>query len=519
MREDGRRRAVIERVTPQVDGGRFAVRRLLGEPLRVEAEVFADGDDLLSGRLLWRAAADFAWTETPLVPLGGDRWQAVMTPGEAGRWLYSVSAWVDPFQTWRRDLERQVAAGKDLHPFFQRGARLLEGAGERAREGGRYADSRVLAGLARDLGKGLDSVERLRLALDRELGELMERYADRRFETVLDRELPLVVERERAGWGAWIEPAGPVTVEDLEDAAELGFDVVSIPGAPEVDGLRRLLDAAEELNLELALEVAGLSRLDLTGDDWKAAWEALRSAVERWIREGVRIFRFADPPARPFAFWEWLIGEVQSRHPDVLFLAAAAARRERLAKLGFTQILVPVSEWREGSGLDRPPLAEFLRPSLWADSRDPLAVQRFLLAATLGANFGVSGPLAPDRADNLRELASFVNRLRREHPALERGRSLRFHGSDNPEILAYSKQEGAERVLVVVLLDPCHVRSAWIDLDLGALELAPERPFAVRDLLTGARYRWHGARNFVALDPRSTPAHLFRIEPWEEEAQ
>jgi starch synthase (maltosyl-transferring) len=247
----------------------------------------------------------------------------------------------------------------------------------------------------------------------------------------------------------------------------------------------------------------------------------------------------------------------------------------RLAKLGFTQSY-NYFPWRNGkhelteyfTELTRTEVAEYFRPNLWPNTPDILTealqiggraafVQRFVLAATLGASYGIYGPAFElmestprergseeyldsekyqlrtwplegdlERADSLRELIARVNRARRENPALQSDRGLVFHGIENDQLLAYSKSAPApggaakgeveNAVLVVVNLDPHHRQSGWTQLDLGALgvqsdEGGDDRPFQVHDLLTDARYLWQGPRNYVELDPASVPAHVFRI--------
>ena len=671
MREDGRRRVIIEGVAPEIDCGRFAIKRTLGETVTVEADAFADGHDAITCLLLWRPAADPGWNEVRMAPLdplpanprapGNDRWQASFTVGELGRYLYTVHAWVDHWQTWRRDLQKRVAAGQEVGLDLRIGAALVDGASERAREGGRQADARILAGLARDLGKGLDLDERLRLALDEELSALMDRHADRRLATVYGRELPVTVDRERARFSAWYElfprstaplsePERHGTFRDLEArlpyVAGMGFDVVYLPpihpigtthrkgknnartaepgdvGSPWAIGaigsggaeggghkaihpdlgtpadFHRVVERARELGMEVALDVAfqaspdhplaaehpewfrqrpdgtiqyaenppkkyeDIYPFDFEGEDWRGLWEELKSVFDHWIGEGVRAFRVDNPHTKPFAFWEWALGEIRREHPDVIFLSEAFTRPKvmyRLAKLGFTQSYTYFA-WRRHKAeiqeylteITRPPVVELFRPSFWPNTPDILTdqlqtggramfVQRFLLAATLTANYGIYGPAFElmehvprepgseeyrdsekyqlrrwdlDRPDSLCELIAHVNRIRRENPALQSDRSLRFHAIENDQILCYSKAT-ADRgnvILVAVTLDPRDTQAGWVRLDLPALGLAPGEAFQVHDLLTGARYSWQGEHNFVQLDPEGTPAHIFRIQ-------
>ena len=113
----------------------------------------------------------------------------------------------------------------------------------------------------------------------------------------------------------------------------------------------------------------------------------------------------------------------------------------------------------------------------------------------------------------MRDFIARVNRIRRDNPALQSDRGLKFHPIDNESLLAYSKTstDRTDAVLVIVNLDPHHAQTGWLELDLTGLALAPERSFQVHDLLSGARFLWKGVRNYVALDPTHTPAHIFRI--------
>jgi starch synthase (maltosyl-transferring) len=252
-----------------------------------------------------------------------------------------------------------------------------------------------------------------------------------------------------------------------------------------------------------------------------------------------------NPHTKPFELWDWLIAEVQSRHPEVIFLAEAFTRPNvmyRLAKGGFTQSYTYFT-WRNTrddlteyfSKLTTGPEREFFRPNLWPNTPDilheylqtggrPAFVVRFVLAATLGANYGVYGPAFElceaaaawdvNRADSLREIITRVNALRREHAALQRDAGLRFHKTDNPMLLCYSKSAAdasANVVLVVVNLDPAHTQSGWLTLDLASLGLDEGTAFQAHDGLSHSRFLWQGARCYVALDPHSQPAHIFTI--------
>jgi starch synthase (maltosyl-transferring) len=193
-------------------------------------------------------------------------------------------------------------------------------------------------------------------------------------------------------------------------------------------------------------------------------------------------------------------------------------------------------------------MREYFRPNFWPNTPDilpehlqwggrPAFVQRLILAATLSSNYGIYGPAFElmehvaragveeyvdnekyqlrtwdvGRADSLAPLIRLVNRIRRENRALQDMRELHFHRTDNDQLLCYSKRGDDGAVLVVVNLDPHHTQSGFIDLDARALGVHPDETFQVHDLLGDARYRWRAGRNYVQLDPRIMPAHLFRL--------
>jgi starch synthase (maltosyl-transferring) len=238
-------RAVIDRVTPAVDEGRFAVKRVAGEPLTVEADCFTDGHDSIRVMLRWRAEGDARWREVEMAPLGNDRWRAQIVAGEPGRYRYGAVAWVDHFATWRKEFARREGIA-DLRQAAQVGAALLVETAARARGADRkkladWAAALAAAGRA-DAGIEIDAEALRALALDEHGEAIAARHPDRRFETAWPVELPLRVDRERARFSSWYElfprstskePGRHGTLADcearLEYVAGLGFDVVYLP--------------------------------------------------------------------------------------------------------------------------------------------------------------------------------------------------------------------------------------------------------------------------------------------------
>ena len=239
---DGRIRAVVDAVLPVVDRGRFAAKCIAGEPFQVTAHCFADGHDVLQARLCWRADAESGWHEVVMEALPNDEWEAAFVPPAPGRYLYTVEAWVDPFDSWRHDMERRVDAA-DIRIAARVGAQEIEAAAQRADAADReaLADwSRQLAEVAADEGMPAAGVKGL--AIDEDLARIARRHPDRRFAQRFAPELPLVADRARARFSTWYElfprsaspePGRHGTFRDVEARlpaiAAMGFDVLYFP--------------------------------------------------------------------------------------------------------------------------------------------------------------------------------------------------------------------------------------------------------------------------------------------------
>lgn len=300
---------------------------------------------------------------------------------------------------------------------------------------------------------------------------------------------------------------------------------------------------------------------DFECDAWQSLFNELLSVVQHWVEQGVRIFRVDNPHTKSFSFWEWLIRMVKSETPEVIFLAEAFTRPKimyRLAQLGFTQSYTYFA-WRNTAWelrkyfeeLAAYPVCEFFWPNLWPNTPDilteylqtggkPSFIVRLALAATLGANYGIYGPpfeqmvATPleigleeyldsekyqvrhweiDRPDSLKGLIARINRIRRENSALQQQRNLRFVPLGNEELLCFCKftDDRSNLVVVVANLNPHHTHSGWVDLPLEELHLEPHRPYQVHDLISDARYLWRSGSNYIELNPRIMPVHIFRI--------
>jgi starch synthase (maltosyl-transferring) len=380
-------RIQILNVWPQIDCGRFPVKRTVGDRVDVWADVFRDGHEALGVAIRFKAPGG-KWQEAPMLPLGNDRWSGSFEVDRCGRWCFRVTAWHDRVASWQDEIRRKVEAGQDdLTSELAEGARLF----------------------------GRDELS---------VSEALEARIEDRHAVTESQQFEVDVDRVRARFGSWYELfprswggfAGVTKV--LPELAELGFDVVYLPpihpigttnrkgpnntldpkpgdpgspwaiGGPEgghdaihpelgtLEEFDRMVVRAQELGLEIALDFAiqtspdhqwlkehpewfqrrpdgtiryaenppkryqDIHNVDWESQDWKGLWDALRDAMLHWCDRGIRAFRVDNPHTKPVPFWEWLIAEVRARYPETIFLAeafTAPALMTTLAKAGFSQ--------------------------------------------------------------------------------------------------------------------------------------------------------------------------------------
>ena len=298
--------------------------------------------------------------------------------------------------------------------------------------------------------------------------------------------------------------------------------------------------------------------INFWSDDRENLWKACRDVVLYWIEHGVKIFRVDNPHTKPLAFWEWMIEDVQRVHPDAIFLSESFTRPNRmksLGKLGFSQSYTYFT-WKNSSWelrdylteLTKTDMLEYYRPNFFANTPDILHEYlqhggrsafriRLVLAATLSPIYGIySGyelcenvavkPGSEEYLDsekyeirvrdwnapgNIKQDVSKLNRIRAENAALHELGNFEPVNTDFDGIFAYRKHAPGNELLVIVNLDPHAAHETMVDVPLAAMGLDANEPYEVTDLLTGARYTWRGARNYVKLDPNERVAHLFRV--------
>ncbi len=639
---------VIERVTPSVDRGRFAAKRIVGDEVTVQATVYKDGHDRLTGRIRYRAPGAATWrTASMEYEKDFDRVSGSFVVDRIGRWTFTVDAWTDRWSSWRSETEQFLAAGADIQMELLEGALLLDEAAARASGGEKTALTHA-ADRLRD--ESLTPGDRAAAALHPGIADLMVARLPARDAVRHGRVYAIDVDREIAAFAAWYEmfPRSHSSESDrhgtfidaakrLPALADLGFDVVYLPpihpigtthrkgrnnslvpeprdpGSPwaiggeagghtavhpdlgTLDDFRQFVHAAEDAGLEVALDYAlqcspdhpwvhehpdwffirpdgsikyaenppkkyeDIYPINFWCDDYPNLWAACRDILLFWIEQGVKIFRVDNPHTKPFAFWDWVLGEVKVLYPDAVLLSEAFTRPARmhgLAKLGFTQSYTYFT-WRNSAWelteylteLTEPDVVQYFRPNFFTNTPDilhaylqqggrPAFRVRLVLAATLSPLYGIySGfelcenvPVREgseeylhsekyeirarewDAPGNINDDIRSLNRLRRAHPALRQLPNLRFHPTENEQMLCYEKWSGSDHILCVVNLDPHAPQEGMVHVPIDVLGIGEDEWYEVEDLLSGERYTWRGVRNYVRLDPERQVAHLLRAE-------
>lgn len=591
-------RIIILDVEPQVDCGRWPAKACVGDRVPVSATVVRDGHEVLRAVVRWKRQGG-RWREEPLAPTGNDRFEGSFPAEAIGRYRFAVEAWVDRHAGWLDEHDRKVAVGQeDLSGELTEGA-LLFGPGtvEEWRERAEALAAKERHGRVRSGVLEVD-VERVR-AREGAWYELFPRswgglrgveavvgdLAELGFDVVYLPPIHPIGETNRKGRNNAPEALpGDVGSPWAIGAAAGGHDAVD-PGLGTLADLEALVATAAEHGMEVALDFAvqcspdhpwltehpewfqrrpdGSLKYaenppkryqDIHNVDWETSdrdglWRALRDVVLHWCGAGVRVFRVDNPHTKPVPFWEWLIAEVRSAFPDVVFLSEAFTRPAMMTALGkagfsqsYTYFTWKTTKWELVELVEQlRSWSTFLRPNLWPNTPDilhaslveggrPAFESRLVLAATLSPSYGIySGfeacenvPLRPDSEEYLDSekyevkhrrlegpllpLLRTLNGIRRAHPSLRRLEGLRWLETANDGLLGYLRAWEDDLVLVVVNLDPHAAQAGVLDVpdDLGL-----PAAFTVRDELSGHAWGWSVGRNYVRLEPGQ--AHILAV--------
>lgn len=500
----GQQRVIIENIKPQVDCGRFPVKRVIDDVIKIEADIFCDGHDALSAEVLYRFKDETNWNLLEMKYLINDRWIAEFPVTAIGFYYFKINAWVDQFKSWHRDILKKLEAGVEFDIDLLIGAGIIQNSLD-LYETIPEKDKKFLIKVVNEFKADDEAPEdKTGYIHNNRLYQIMIKYPVKNHIAATRQEFALKVERLRANFSSWYEvfprslgagtdKYGTFTdcINFLPYVAEMGFDVLYLPpihpigetrrkgrnnnviaqpgepGSPWAIGgkrgghkalhpelgtmeeFQRLVNAARELQIELALDIAfqcspdhpyvsehpqwfkrrpdgslqyaenppkkyeDIYPLNFESDDWENLWEELKSIFLFWINKGVKIFRVDNPHTKSLNFWEWVIDEINKENADVIFLSEAFTRPKvmnSLAKKGFTQSYTYFT-WRHTkyeittycNELVKTNARDFFRPNFWPNTPDILPeflqvtnrsgyIQRLILAATLSSNYGIYGP-------------------------------------------------------------------------------------------------------------------------------
>jgi starch synthase (maltosyl-transferring) len=643
---NGQQRVIISGITPEIDAGRFYIKNIIGETVTVEADIFADGHDVLRGRVLFRheTETDLGFNEMQFI--SNDRWTGSFQTTKTGFYYYSISGWIDHALTWHHGFVKKYEDSQNLTVELLIGANFLEEMLPQASKTD-IASIKKMVKLFRDPKKYADAVQQ---ALGNEIKDYIKAYPNTENASTYSKELKVYTERIAAGFSSWYSffPRSAArkegkhgTFKDCEALlpriAELGFDVLYFPpihpigfnfrkgknnavnALPGDDGVpyaigseagghkavlkdlgtladfKRLIKKSAEHGLEVALDFAiqcspdhpyvkehpkwftwrpdgtvqyaenppkkyqDILPVNFENDDWKDLWEELKSILDYWCEQGVRIFRVDNPHTKSFHFWEWCIAEVQKKYPGTIFLSEAFTKpkvMKELAKLGYTQSYT-YYVWRTSkhelieymTELTQTEMKDYFRPNFWPNTHDinPYMLQggneaafisRYFMAATLSSNYGIFGPSYElmyhdpypgkeeylnsekyevrywdwEKRNKLTDVITRVNAARKTNPALQSTNNITFCDIANDNVIAYYKKTGNNHILCVVNIDPNSRQGGFVKVPLAELGINNGTPFKVFDILTGIYYSWSSEWNYIELDPWNMPMHLFCIE-------
>jgi len=493
-------RVVIEGIQPLVENGIFPIKRVIGELVQVSADVFPDGHDVVQAEVLYKKKTSDTWMHLRMQPLVNDRWEATFQVNEQGFYTYKIVAWVDYALNWQHGIERKIADSQKVTSELLEGVHYIDQILTDADEG-----QQQYLGYLKEIFTDADQYETaISEAVSKNLKSIFKAYPQRILANE-SAEFAVYVDRNKARFSTWYEffprsasetPGVHGSFNDchrlLPRIAQMGFDVLYFPpihpigevnrkgknnstdahegdvGSPwgigsklgghksihpqlgSVDDFKKLIHAANELGIEIAMDFAlqcapdhpyvkehptwfkwrpdgtvqyaenppkkyqDILPIYFETPDYKALWEELLSIAMYWIDCGIRIFRVDNPHTKPYFFWGWLIHKIKEKHPDILFLSEAFTRpkvMQQLAKQGFTQSYTYFT-WRNSKSelmeylteLTQTNQREYFRPNFWPNTPDinpydlqsgmeSVFLQKYFLAATLSSNTGIYGPV------------------------------------------------------------------------------------------------------------------------------
>ena len=563
---------VIENIRPQIEGGRFMIKREPGDTVTLTADIFRHSHEKYDAAIFYRHDSKKKWEQAPMHFVDNDQWEGSFTVNNIGYYEYKICAWTkEP-----KDVPTESPVMKlRVDPSYARIGTWYEmwpkSQGTDPKKSATWKDCENQLDYIANLG--FDTVY---LVPIHPIGVTNRKGANNALHAKTDKK------------GNPLEPGCPYAVGNSHGGhydvdPELGTmkDFEHFAKAARGKGLRLALDIAlncspdhpyvkshpewfyhePDGSIKFAenppKKYEDIYPFDYYNENYQALWQEIENIILFWADKGIEIFRIDNPHTKPFPFWEWLIADVKEKRPELVFLAEAFTRPKmmhRLAKSGFDMSYTYFA-WRSAKWefeqylkeLTQSDAKEYMRGIFFPTTPDifpkylaykgPNAFkQRYFLAGTLSSLTGmyngyelcenIPSPVKEELADSekyqykvhnwkgpgIQDFVRRVNTARQEHVALQEYDNLDFHYCANDQLMVYSKKTGDDVILCVCNMDMDNAQEGMVELDMKKLGLEQDAFFFLKDLITDESYVWRGNRNFVRLDPAKAPGHLLVIK-------
>lgn len=564
---------VIENIQPSIDAGRFAIKREPGDTVQITADIFRHSHEKYDAAIYYKLRNERRWRKAPMHFVDNDMWTGEFVVNSIGYYDYKIVAWtIDPKDTPTESALFELR----VDPVYARAGTWYEmwpkSQGKSDTKSATFKDCEAQLDYIRDLGFDtvyLVPIHPIGVTNRKGANNALHAKTDKKGKP-LEPGCPYAVGNKFGGHFDVDPELG--TMKDFEHFAKtarskglrLALDIAlnCSPDHPyakkhpewfyhEPDGSIKFAENPPK-------KYEDIYPFDYYNKNYKALWKEIRDIILFWADKGIEIFRIDNPHTKPFPFWEWLIREIKEQRPELVFLAEAFTRPKmmhRLAKSGFDMSYTYFA-WREQrwefeqyfKELTQSNAKEYMRgilfpttpdifPKYLANQGPAQFKQRYFLAGTLSSLTGlyngyelcenIPSPLKEELWDsekyqykvhnwnapvNIKDFVRRVNEARQNHPALQEYDNLDFHSADNSNLMVYSKKKDNDVILCVANMDMHNAQEGTISLDMSKLGLAEDAFFFIKDLITDESYVWHGAHNFVRLDPNKAPGHLLVVK-------
>ena len=563
---------VIENIRPNIEGGRFMLKREPGDTVTLTADIFRHSHEKYDAAIFYRHVSKKKWEKAPMHFVDNDQWEGSFTVNNIGYYEYKICAWTkEP-----KDVPTESPVMKlRVDPSYARIGTWYEmwpkSQGADPKKSATWKDCENQLDYIANLG--FDTVY---LVPIHPIGVTNRKGANNALHAKTDKK------------GNPLEPGCPYAVGNSHGGhydvdPELGTmkDFEHFAKAARGKGLRLALDIAlncspdhpyvkshpewfyhePDGSIKFAenppKKYEDIYPFDYYNENYQALWQEIENIILFWADKGIEIFRIDNPHTKPFPFWEWLIADVKEKRPELVFLAEAFTRPKmmhRLAKSGFDMSYTYFA-WRSAKWefeqylkeLTQSDAKQYMRGIFFPTTPDifpkylaykgPNAFkQRYFLAGTLSSLTGmyngyelcenIPSPVKEELADSekyqykvhnwkgpgIQDFVRRVNTARQEHVALQEYDNLDFHYCANDQLMVYSKKTGDDVILCVCNMDMDNAQEGMVELDMGKLGLASDAFFFLKDLITDESFVWRGNKNFVRLDPAKAPGHLLVLK-------